>query len=325
MKIGVIGDVHWSKYSSIMRLRGHKYSKRLENCIESINWAEQKLKEEHVDLIVYLGDFFDKSLLDAEEITALNELNFCNAPHMLLVGNHEMGINDLSISSSHLFNLNNFEVIEKITRVENMLFIPYILNDNTDYDSYLEKADIIFSHNDLKDIQMGKFKSTQGFSIEAIQENCRLFINGHLHNGMEVAKNVINLGNLTGQNFSEDAEKYSHEIMTIDTATNIIETFENPHALNFYKINNTDVKLKNNAVVMASCKESEYSRMKEFLDNNSNVITSRIIVTPDTKEETETSNKEIFTLDYLQKFNDFVTTELGSNDIITTEINEVLR
>ena len=76
---------------------------------------------------------------------------------------------------------------------------------------------------------------------------------------------------------------------------------------------------------MASCKESEYSRMKEFLDNNSSVITSRIIVTPDTKEETETSNKEIFTLDYLQKFNDFITTELGSNDIITTEINEVLR
>lgn len=325
MKIGVIGDVHWSKYSSIMRLRGNKYSKRLENCIESINWAEQKLEEQGVGLVVYLGDFFDKSSLDAEEITALSDLNFCKAPHMLLVGNHEMGINDLSISSSHLFNLNNFEVIEKATHVDKLLFIPYILNDNTDYDSYLEKADIIFSHNDLKDVQMGTFKSTQGFSIEAIQNNCRLFINGHLHNGMEVAKNVINLGNLTGQNFSEDAEKYSHEIMTIDTATNIIETFENPYALNFYKINNTDVKLKSNAVVMASCKESEYSKMKEFLDTNSNVITSRIIVTPDIGEEIVAEDKEIFTLDYLQKFNDFITTELGNNDIVTAEINEVLR
>lgn len=325
MKIGVVGDVHWSKYSSILRSRGTRYSKRLENCIESINWAEQKLKEENVDLIVYLGDFFDKSSLDAEEITALNGLKFCDVPHKLLVGNHEMGINDLSISSSHLFNLNNFEIIDNITKVGDILYIPYILNDNTDYDSLLEKAEIIFSHNDLKDIQMGKFKSTQGFSIEAIQKSCRLFINGHLHNGMEVAHNVINLGNLTGQNFSEDAFKYKHEIMTIDTATNIINTFENPHALNFYKIDSVDVTLKNNAIVMATCKESEYTKMKEFLTNNDNIITSRIIVIPDKKETDNDSSNDIFTLDYLQKFNDFIINEMGSNDTVQAEINEVLR
>ena len=43
MKIGVIGDVHWSSYSSIVRSTGDVYSTRLENLIQSINWSENKL------------------------------------------------------------------------------------------------------------------------------------------------------------------------------------------------------------------------------------------------------------------------------------------
>ena len=131
MKIGVVGDVHWSKYSSIVRSRGNKYSTRLENCIKSINWAEEVTK--HCDLIVYLGDFFDKSDLSAEELSALNDLIWNDVPHKFLVGNHEMGLNDLSFSSSHTFNLHdNFEVIDEPTYLEqncllNFLFVLNLL------------------------------------------------------------------------------------------------------------------------------------------------------------------------------------------------------
>ena len=40
MKIGIVGDIHWSRYSSILRQRGDKYSVRLENCIKSINFLQ---------------------------------------------------------------------------------------------------------------------------------------------------------------------------------------------------------------------------------------------------------------------------------------------
>ena len=43
MKIGVVGDVHWCAYSSILRSRGNKYSIRIENLIKSVNWAEESL------------------------------------------------------------------------------------------------------------------------------------------------------------------------------------------------------------------------------------------------------------------------------------------
>ena len=71
MKILIVGDVHWSTYSSIVRSRGKKYSTRLENLINSVNWAERIADEENCDRIIYLGDFFDKADLTAEEITAL--------------------------------------------------------------------------------------------------------------------------------------------------------------------------------------------------------------------------------------------------------------
>ena len=136
MKIGIVGDIHWSKYSSIVRLRGNKYSFRLENCINSINWAESVTCS--CNSVVYLGDFFDSSDLNAEEITALKEISWNFRPHYFLVGNHELGTNDLTYSSSHLFEYINAPggatVIDKPYSVTvsniTMHFLPYILEEH---------------------------------------------------------------------------------------------------------------------------------------------------------------------------------------------------
>jgi len=57
MKIGLYTDVHYGQYSSILRMRGSKYSKRLENCIDSINWAEKLFEEQGCSRVICLGDF----------------------------------------------------------------------------------------------------------------------------------------------------------------------------------------------------------------------------------------------------------------------------
>ena len=61
-------------------------------------------------------------------------------------------------------------------------------------------------------------------------------VNGHLHNGNRISKNLINLGILTGANFGEDAARYPHNIMVLDTDTLAFELIENPYAFNFYKL-----------------------------------------------------------------------------------------
>ena len=71
MKLLVIGDVHWSTYSSIVRGRGPHFSTRLENLIASMQFVEHIADKYKVDEEIFLGDFFDKPDLNAEEISAL--------------------------------------------------------------------------------------------------------------------------------------------------------------------------------------------------------------------------------------------------------------
>ena len=101
MKICIYTDNHYAQYSSILRNRGSKYSVRLENQIESLNWVEELSAQTKCDRVVCLGDFFDKPELNAEELTALKSIKWNkDATHIFLVGNHEMGSNDLEYSST---------------------------------------------------------------------------------------------------------------------------------------------------------------------------------------------------------------------------------
>ena len=75
MKLCIFTDNHWTQSSSIIRKRENKYSQRLENQIQSLNWVVKVAKETCCDRILCLGDFFDKAVLNSEEMTALNELD----------------------------------------------------------------------------------------------------------------------------------------------------------------------------------------------------------------------------------------------------------
>ena len=336
MKIGVVGDIHWSKYSSIVRSRGYEYSTRLENCIESINWAEDTLQG--CDKIVYLGDFFDHDDLKAEELTALSKINWNNAPHYFLVGNHELGLNNLSFSSAHIFNLNHKKVIDKpTTEIINdsdceIFYLPYMLNNTGNIEDYIinqgSKHRIIFSHNDIAGIQLGKFLSKSGFSIDNIESNCDLFINGHLHNGSKISDKIYNIGNLTGQNFSEDAIIYKHCIFVIDTTTcSISQIYENPYALKFYKFESLESLLKydfpSNSIVTAKLYNGVISKAKEFVENNQNIIAHRFIIIPE-KQDT-TYNNISLTVNHLEKFQEFILDKLGNSELVLEELEEVMK
>ena len=339
MKIGVVGDVHWSKYSSIVRSRGNKYSTRLENCINSVSWAERTLEENDCDLVVYLGDFFDSSDLKSEELSALNEIRWNSLKHIFLVGNHEMGLNDLSISSCHLFNLlDNIEVIDKpgfSEQYKDLFFLPYILEENRkSVKEYLKgKTDcIIFSHNDLKGIQLGKFVSQTGFELDEIENSCNLFINGHIHNGMNISSKIINLGNLTGQNFSEDATKYGHRIMIIDTDTLECEYFVNPFAFNFFKFDLTTDTTYNEMIKVLWTSNNPVFTVKAFASDDLDfsdiftIVAHRTIIQPIvTHSESNEKAYESLSVNHLEKFKEYILNELGNSNDVLEELSAVVQ
>ena len=352
MKILIYSDNHWSQYSSILRQRGDKYSVRLENQIKSINWAEALAESNSCDFIVHLGDFFDSSSLNSEEITALKELTWAKLPHYLIVGNHEIGTKNLKFNSlNSLATMSNFEIIDSIKNSIlgdlEIVFIPYTFDKKQYSIKSLFKSDnpkkIVFSHNDLKGVQMGKFVSKEGFEINDIANNCSLFINGHLHNGEKIGKNIINVGNLTGQNFGEDAFKYDHVALILDTQSMKIAVFENPYALNFYKldftennsidyINDISSKLKNNAVCTIKCKEENESFLKKrfgvisdpLVPRCTKVLTSRFILVPDISSNNAVV-ENISKVDHLQLFKDYVSENMGNTEVVISALQEVCK
>lgn len=336
MKIFVYSDCHWSSRSSILSGQGDKYSLRLENLIKSVNWAEKMSKKLEVNLVVCCGDFFDKSVLNSEEISALAEVEWnLDAQHCMLVGNHEMWKDGLQVSSANIFKMLGFTVIDKptveLTNFGEICYIPYTENYNL-FDSIEEcyrGKRIVFSHNDICGIQMGKFLSKTGFNVEDIEKSCDLFINGHLHNGEQISSKIINIGNLTGQNFNEDATKYVHSAILVDTDTFIPTIIKNPNAINFYKLDyNRLLTYKDNiknGVLTVSCKEKDLDNCRNILSSNDDVLVHKIIVDREKKVSTENSAEKVMKTDHIEQFKEYVISEIGNSDCVKQELMEVCK
>ena len=318
MKILLYTDNHYCATSSAIKSQGTKYSARLENQIKSINWVEQLAKDNNVDLIVCLGDFFDKPHLTDEELTALKEINWNNnILHYFIVGNHEAISSDLIFNTVKALEDKNRIIVNSPTSIEldnvELDFLPYIIENNRKslaeyFGPQGSKKRIILSHNDIKGIRYGAFESKEGFEISDIEANCDLFVNGHLHNGTWITKKIRNLGNLTGQDFKEDAFKYSHYASIIDLDTLQMTDFENPYAFNIYKFEITTEKdlaklnkLKTNAIVSIKCNEVFVEAIKNKLETL-NAIHSRLSVIPETEVTTDSTNVDCFSIDHLKEF-----------------------
>ena len=341
MKILIYSDNHFCTYSSIIRSRGEKYSTRLENQIQTLNWIEQLSIKENCDAVFCLGDFFDSYMLNSEEITALKDIQWNDLPHYFLVGNHETNLSNLLYSSSNIFSgINNFRIIDHILPCVfnkfTLILLPYIKN-YADIDLFkitnvgLGKK-IILSHNDIKGINYGTYISTNGLDISDIENNCDLFINGHLHNGTEIKPNIINIGNVTGQNFSEDANIYKHNAIILDLDTLQIEYKENPYAFKFYKINNLEeLKHKDfpqNSIVSIRCTYNDIDNVKNYISSINAIIEYKIIL-DFTKDKSDTKNKNIIITnsDVKKAFYNFIVDSVKSDnyEIIKEELQEVCK
>ena len=361
-------DNHFCSTSSIVRKRGNKYTVRLENQLDTMSWLIEMAKEYNCTDMMCLGDFFNSNTLNAEELSCLSEIDFESIPQHFLVGNHEMGNATLEYTSVHSFLINKqCEVYNKpaIIGIGSTLFyiLPYQLEINRK-DNIMEyfpnivtpneiKYKVLLTHNDIAGINVGNFITKDGFDKEQLSKNFNLVINGHIHNQQWITKNVLNLGNITGQNFSEDSIKYKHQCMILDCDTLQYKLITNPRAFNFCKldftgkqndidyINRVSAKMGNNCVVTIKTTQENYEYIKyrfdpeynptkyvDLLPKQNNILQARIVVEQQSlqqdKEEQVSSVKTLH-LNHLQEFENFVLQTLGTNDIIKSELQAVLQ
>jgi len=344
MKILIYTDNHFCEKCSIIQKMGNKYTQRLENQIKSINWAEDLAYKRGCQYVICAGDFFDKPNLTQQEITAVNEIMF--APccvHYFLVGNHESEEGDLHYSSTEILQQDSKSkfIISEPTLLEEpgfeLAFLPYIPESRkqevADYFAEKKGHRLLISHNDLFGIQMGPAVSAVGFKPTDLASVADFVVNGHLHNGQWVIKNkVLNLGNLTGKDFGEDAHSYKHQVLIFDTDTWTYEFVKNPYAFNFYKIEiNSEndfgklLKLEDNAVVSVKCKANLVQEVREAVSALKNIIESRIVITHDISASSPEGDIADLTVDHYVKFAECCKEKLENTPILEAELNEILK
>lgn len=343
MKLLAYTDVHMCSRASIVNRWGVKYPIRLENCVASVNWAERLAEREHCDLIINLGDFYDRPDLNSETITASTEIIWADIPHYHLVGNHDASNSTLEFNSVNSFISENHKIITEPQMLSfdtfELCLLPYTVeSDRRPIQSYFNqdttKKQIILSHNDINGIQLGPVVSKTGFTVEEIESCCDIFINGHLHNGQAITSKLINLGNLTGKDFGEDASKYEHKVAILDTDSMTITYVENPFALNFYKLqieSEKDLKklkkLKTNAVTSIKCPKTLVNKVKDLISKSDSIIESRVIVIHTAEEviPQDERNLDLSAIDHLARFVECCKATIDNTKILDEELAEVCK
>ena len=196
---------------------------------------------------------------------------------------------------------------------------------------------LIFSHNDIKGIQYGPVLSTFGFPIEDIEAESDLFLNGHIHNGTKVTESIINLGNLSGADFKEDAFHYSHNALLLETkedGTFSYEFIENPHAFNFYQIKVADKSdlnkfkaLKNQAVISVICRAGLLCDLNETIKAYADKIAEKRIITYHDVADVESPDLDIADLavDYLQELCNCCRLKLDNTETLDYVLAEICK
>jgi DNA repair exonuclease SbcCD nuclease subunit len=321
---------------------GTKYTLRIENQLKSIEWFENLAIDRGCSAVVYLGDFFDKSSLTDKEITATKDIKWNNLKHYFIIGNHESGDSGLLYSSTKTLESENHIMISepKKTKLDNceLCFLPYITeSDRVPLEQYFGTKTsahrIILSHNDIAGIQMGPVVSRTGFDITEIEACCDKFINGHLHNGQALSNKVMNLGNLTGKDFGEDASRYKHNVAILDTETLSIELIENPFAFNFYKLEINSIgdvnklnSLKNQAVISVKCKDTLLNDVRALIEANADkIVESRIITTREIITDSQEIDITDLTVDHLARFVECCLNNIDNSSILEEELAEICK
>lgn len=319
MKYLIISDNHFCTTSSVITKRGEKYSTRLENQMKSLEWVNSFNLP-----VIHLGDFFDKEVLNAEEISCLKEIkekvDFSN--WIFLQGNHGYagGFDVMGIFENQI--ITKPEEIP-LDASHKCLFLPF----KSKQEDIKENYDIIFGHLGIEGIPFG----AKGFDFNLIKSHCNMFLNGHLHNKRPLDTDKIhrywNVGSLTAQNFSDECQYAEKGAWILDMSDLSLEFIQNPYAFNFYKMSETDARiyeidnqLIKNACISISCTEVNENIFREKFKD---AYYLRLNVQRNHKEKEKVDFQP--TVDYLENFRKSYVEKNGESALILDELSEVTR
>lgn len=343
MKILLYSDVHISKTSSILPIScdNSKYSYRQQMIIDTGKFLADIADTQKPDLIINLGDTFDQHTVTSYDIDTasafFNCFRYCNIPHLVLVGNHEM-INHNFNAIQLLSNINNITVITEPTTIHCKLLpvidgerytasklatfpdiavIPYC-----NYTDILEfpEGEFLFSHLDIQGASIrGNIILEEGLDSNILKQKYKLVFNGHIHKP-SIFGNIVNVGSVTTHSFADDNMAFP-QCYIFDTNTMDLQTFKPRICPLFRKIEveslddlKTQIsKLDENYkyILNCSCPYDIKDAVKDYITSNNLILNHRLNVKINKGEVEQEDNNMILqqsNLDIVKSFKEFLNT-----------------
>lgn len=174
---------------------GERNNERLHNedCSSFISWMIEQAKIEDVDCIIFGGDWFHHrhqihvGTLNYSKKN-LKKLDECGIPVYMLLGNHDLYYKDRrdvsSVEASSDFK--NITVVDKITRIDDVLLVPWVLTSELDeIRKELKNCTYCFGHFELPHFLMNSLitvpEKDHGLKIEDFNNVKEWAFSGHYH------------------------------------------------------------------------------------------------------------------------------------------------
>ena len=346
-KILLFSDAH---------IHSHKNSqRRLQHCLEALEWVFKIAIDNNIDDVVFLGDLFQ----DREKIQVLpyqltyeiiNKYcgkNGLNINLYLLVGNHDMWFADKSdISSVYPFgSIENVRVISKCETLNiaglNIDFLPFTLNPPKSLQIFKNRSPVLCGHIALDGAQLNTFFKTQAdVSVEydgdmvkvdstLLKDWQRVFL-GHYHGEQRIG-HVEYIGSPLQLNFAEAFQKKHIIILdTEDLSTEYVENTFSPRHLILtedqvpqYDLNNVFLRLQPKDI-----NSTDLVELKKSIVENNNILTfelSSSISDEDMEETKEVLQESTLLLNHNNDMLEEYMKAFGTNGLYNTRLLEIGR
>ncbi|MDR3185251.1 MAG: metallophosphoesterase [Christensenellaceae bacterium] len=173
-----IGDVHIAadriRYS-VLKVKSRKespyskrFSPRLVHLLETIKWIDDYDLKHPKQKVMQLGDIVSRAVLDAEELSMMEEIVPITQKWEAIRGNHGLSTNghdsDCAVPFKKMVRTPTWvvhTVSEDLNRKMNIVYLPYVLEkDRKPLAEYLVGMNrsiptLIVSHNDIKGMDYG--------------------------------------------------------------------------------------------------------------------------------------------------------------------------
>ena len=201
-KIAIFSDLHLGRRSNS---KVHN-----QDCLDYISWFCAQVRNGGYTHIAFLGDWFEsRSAINIETMEcsylALQLINDIGLPVYFCVGNHDLHRRTTrEVHSVRMFNeMSNFVVIDKPTVVDNLLFSPFLFEE--EYAKLIEHNDLwaFLGHFEFKNfILTGHSKLAEHGPDHKLFTGPKKIFSGHYHK-RQCMDNVVYVGNCFPMDFGD--------------------------------------------------------------------------------------------------------------------------